>query len=193
MSLCLIVYSALQTIFLTVLIQCFINRTATTLLNDACLFICFPLRQGSAASAFVTRSAAPTAACALPTEPTATYACVRWASGELCARRVSGFYLLQPLLRRNAEKYNRLQSNSFFFYTPLTNTVKVSACSLHVAAKCSEYICSSDCFSPLGRFLAVLAALQRDSVLVRRHPLAAVVSQLLVLHRVRGDVSPVHA
>lgn len=54
--------------------------------------------QVSAATACATRSAAPTAARALPTEPTATSACVRWASGELCARRVSGFCLLQPLL-----------------------------------------------------------------------------------------------
>lgn len=66
------------------------------------MFLCISdisLCQGSAATACATRSAAPTAASALPTEPTVTSACVRWASGERCARRVSGgFYLLQPFL-----------------------------------------------------------------------------------------------
>lgn len=71
-------------------------------------FLPASLCQVSAATACATRSAAPTAACALPTEPTVTSACVHWASGELCARRVSGFYLLQPLLAEHLKTTREL-------------------------------------------------------------------------------------
>lgn len=71
-------------------------------------WFCASLCQASAATACATRSAAPTAACASPTEPTVTSACVRWASGELCARRVSGFRLFAASSHRYAENNNTL-------------------------------------------------------------------------------------